>query len=61
MATDPKDIGELQKALNDAAGKASSLWFTFLTFAVYVAIAFGSVTHKELFLETPIKLSGLWR
>src|SRR5262245_41861542 len=56
MAVEPKDIGELQKALNDAAGKASVLWTTFITFQLYLAIAFGSVTHRELFLETPIKL-----
>ena len=56
MAIDPKDLGELQKALNKAAGKASVLWTTFTTFQLYLAIAFGSVTHRDLFLETPIKL-----
>ena len=56
VATDPKDLGELQKALNEAAGKASVLWTTFITFQLYLAIAFGSVTHRDLFLETPIKL-----
>src|SRR5262245_4679716 len=56
VATDPKDLGELQKALNEAAGKASVLWTTFITFQLYLAIAFGSVTHRALFLETPIKL-----
>src|SRR5262249_15972984 len=56
MAIDPKDLGELQRALNDAAGKASVLWTTFVVFQLYLAIAFGSVTHRDLFLETPIKL-----
>jgi uncharacterized protein YjbI with pentapeptide repeats len=56
VTTDPKDLGELQKALNDVAGKASVLWTTFVTFQLYLAIAFGSVTHRDLFLETPIKL-----
>ena len=56
MTIDPKDVGELQKALNDAAGKASVLWTTFIIFQLYVAIAFGSVAHRDLFLETPIKL-----
>jgi len=56
MANDPKDVGELQKALNEAAGKASVLWTTFVVFQLYLAIAFGSVTHRDLFLETPIKL-----
>src|SRR5260370_15276782 len=56
MAIDPKDVGELQRALNDAASKASVLWTTFVTFELYLVIAFGSVTHRDLFLETPIKL-----
>ena len=56
MAIDPKDLGELQRALNDAAGKASVLWTTFVIFQLYLAIAFGSVTHLDLFLEKPIKL-----
>jgi uncharacterized protein YjbI with pentapeptide repeats len=56
VAIDPKDLGELQKALNEAAGKASVLWTTFITFLLYLAIAFGSVTHRDLFLETSIKL-----
>src|SRR6476620_7435808 len=56
MAIDPKDVGELQRALNDEAGKASIQWTTFVLFQLYLAIAFGSVTHRDLFLETPIKL-----
>ena len=56
MPIDPKDVSELQRALNDAAGKASVLWTTFITFELYLAIAFGSVKHRDLFLETPIKL-----
>jgi uncharacterized protein YjbI with pentapeptide repeats len=56
MPIDAKDVGELQRALNDAAGKASVLWTTFVTFELYLVIAFGSVKHRDLFLETPIKL-----
>src|SRR5580692_3827076 len=59
MAIDPKDVDELQRALNDSAGKASVLWTTFITFELYLAIAFGSVTHRDLLLETPIKLPVL--
>jgi len=59
MAIDPKDLGELQKALNDAAGKASVLWTTFVIFQLYLAITFGSVTHRDLFLETSLKLPVL--
>jgi len=46
MTIDPKDIGEIQKALNDAAGKASVLWTTFITFELYLVIAFGAVTRS---------------
>ena len=56
MAIDPNDLDGLQKALNDAAGKASVLWTTFIIFQLYLAIAFGSVTHRDLFLEATIKL-----
>src|SRR5882672_2032782 len=56
MTIDPKDIGEIQKALNDAAGKASVLWTTFITFELYLVIAFGAVTHRDLLFETTIKL-----
>jgi uncharacterized protein YjbI with pentapeptide repeats len=59
MAIDAKDVGELQKALNDASGKASALWIAFVTFELYLAIAFGAVTHRSLFLENPIKLPVL--
>lgn len=56
MTLDPRDLSELQKALNDAGGKASILWTTFVTFQLYLMIAFGAVTYRDLFLETPIKL-----
>ncbi len=56
MAIDAKDLGALEKVLNDAAGKASVLWTTFVTFELYLAIAFGSVKHRNLFLGTPVKL-----
>src|SRR3954447_23044887 len=56
MAVDATDLGALEKALNDAAGKASVLWTTFVTFELYLAIAFGAVTHRQLFLEEAIKL-----
>jgi uncharacterized protein YjbI with pentapeptide repeats len=59
MTIDPKDVGELQRSLNEAASKASVLWTTFVTFELYLAIAFGSVKHRDIFLETPIKLPVL--
>lgn len=56
MAADATDLDAIQSALNDAAGKSSALWITFVTFQLYLVIAFGSVTHRDLLLETPVKL-----
>jgi uncharacterized protein YjbI with pentapeptide repeats len=56
MAPDDKHLDALEKALNDASSKASALWVTFTTFELYLAIAYGSVTHRNLFLEDPIRL-----
>jgi hypothetical protein len=56
MAIDATSIDELQKGVNDSAGKTSLLWTTFVSFELYLAIAFGSVRHQDLFLETPIRL-----
>ena len=51
-----EDLGEARKALESAANIARGLWFTFLSLVAYLVIAVGSVTHRNLFLETPVKL-----
>ena len=51
-----EDIGEARKALESATSIARGLWFTFLSLAAYLVIAVGSVTHRDLFLETPVRL-----
>ncbi len=56
MAADPKDLGALEKAVNDASGKAGALWLSFISFATLVLITTGTVTHKQLFLEEPLAL-----
>ena len=57
MATpDPRDIPELQKAVNDASSRTTALWVSFMTFAAYLIVAAGSVNHLALFQETAIKL-----
>lgn len=33
-----------------------NLWITFLSFGTYLAIAVGAVTHRQLFLEEPVRL-----
>jgi uncharacterized protein YjbI with pentapeptide repeats len=51
-----EDLGEARKALESATNIGRGLWFTFLSLVAYLVIAVGSVTHKDLFLETPIRL-----
>jgi uncharacterized protein YjbI with pentapeptide repeats len=53
-ATEP--ITNRLTAVNDASGRAFALWVTFLTVAVYLAIAIGTTTHLQLLLEMPVKL-----
>ena len=56
MARDPNDLEALEKAVNEAAGKASGLWLSFISFATLLMITTGTVTHKKLLLEEPLKL-----
>ena len=51
-----KDIEGIEKALNDDAGRASAIWVTFITLELYLAMAFGSITYRDLLLETSLKL-----
>jgi uncharacterized protein YjbI with pentapeptide repeats len=51
-----QDLGEARKALDSATGIARGLWFTFLSLTAYLVVSVGSVTHRELFLETPVRL-----
>lgn len=56
---DSFDVEALEKSLNDSATRVSAIWSTFLTFGLYLVIAAGTITHKQLFLEDPIKLPVL--
>jgi hypothetical protein len=56
MGIEPRDLGALEKAVNDAASLARGLWITFVSFATLIAITTGTVTHKHLLLELPLKL-----
>jgi len=52
----PEPIPDLLKAVNDASAKAFALWLTFLSIMIYLAIAIGTTTHRQLLMETPVKL-----
>src|SRR5271165_3092141 len=49
-------LEEHLKSLNDASAKCSALWTTFVTLELYLAITFGSITHRALLLEEPVTL-----
>jgi hypothetical protein len=56
---EPRDLAGLEKAVNDAAGKAGALWISFIVFATLLIITTGAVTHRHLLLEKALKLPGL--
>ncbi|MBL8701271.1 MAG: pentapeptide repeat-containing protein [Alphaproteobacteria bacterium] len=43
-------------AINEASKRELANWFTFLTLGTYLAVAVGATTHRQLFLEQPVKL-----
>ncbi len=54
-----KEVEALADALNHSAERVQTLWFSFLTFMLYLAIATGTTTHRMLFLESPLNLPVL--
>jgi uncharacterized protein YjbI with pentapeptide repeats len=56
---DPFDVEALERSLNDSATRVSTIWISFLGFALYLVVATGSVTDSQLFREDPIKLPAL--
>src|SRR5229473_4305365 len=56
---DPFDVKALEGSLNDSATRVSAIWISFLVFGLYLVIAAGTVTHRQLFLEDPVKLPVL--
>jgi uncharacterized protein YjbI with pentapeptide repeats len=53
---DSFDIGALEKAVNDSAGRVSGIWLSFVAFSAYLAAAASMISHRQMFLEEPIKL-----
>lgn len=41
------------------AGREQTLWFSFLTFMLYLVAAIGTTAHRMLFLESPLNLPVL--
>ena len=59
LAAKANDLDALRTAVVDAAGVGYGLWFSYLFVLFYFAIAAGAVTHRDLLLESPIKLPFL--
>jgi hypothetical protein len=56
IAADAVDLKAIRSAVVDAAGVSAGLWLSYLFVLFYLLIAAGAVTHRDLFLENPIKL-----
>jgi uncharacterized protein YjbI with pentapeptide repeats len=56
---DPFDVAALERSLNDSATRVSTVWVSYLIFALYLVIATGTATHRQLVLEEPLKLPAL--
>jgi uncharacterized protein YjbI with pentapeptide repeats len=59
FAAKAKDPGALRDAVVDAARVGAGLWISYLFALFYFAIAAGAVTHRDLLLESPVKLPFL--
>ena len=59
FAAKATDLQALRDAVVDAAGVSTGLWLSYLFVLFYFAIATGAVTHRDLFLENPVKLPFL--
>ncbi|MGB7043586.1 MAG: pentapeptide repeat-containing protein, partial [Methylocella sp.] len=53
------DLDALRKTVEDAAAVSAGFWLSYLFVLLYIAIAAGAVTHKDLLLENPVKLPFL--
>ena len=56
---DPFDVEALESAVNDSATRVSAIWISFLIFSLYMLVAAGTVTQRQLFLDEPTKLPVL--
>jgi uncharacterized protein YjbI with pentapeptide repeats len=59
FAAKARDLEVLRDAVVDAASVGAGLWFSYLFVLFYLAIAVGSVTHRDLLFEAPVKLPFL--
>jgi hypothetical protein len=51
-----EDLDKVKGAVVDATNMARNIWVLFLSFAFFVAVAVGPVTHRQILLEEPLRL-----
>lgn len=56
---DPFDVEALERAVNNSAARVSAICISFLIFSLYMLVAVGTVTQRQLFLNEPTKLPVL--
>jgi uncharacterized protein YjbI with pentapeptide repeats len=59
LASEAKDLKALRDAVVDAASVGAGLWFSYVFALLYFLISAGSITNRDLFLESPVKLPFL--
>src|SRR3954451_11644338 len=59
FAAKARDLQALRDAVDQAAAVSGALWLSYIGVFLYLAIAAGAVTHKDLFFENPVKLPFL--
>lgn len=55
----PFDVEGLEKSLSDSATRVSTIWISYLLFGLYLLVAAGTATPKQLLLADPVKLPAL--
>jgi uncharacterized protein YjbI with pentapeptide repeats len=59
LAAKADDLDSLRAAVVDAAGVSGALWLSYLFVLFYFLVATAGITHKDLFLESPVRLPFL--
>lgn len=56
FAKQAHDLDAVRKTVEDAASVSTGIWLSYIFVLFYIGIAAGAVTHKDLLLESPVKL-----
>ena len=59
LASETAELEALRATVVDAAAVGTGLWLTYILVLLYLFVAAGEVTHRDLFLENPVKLPFL--